>query len=210
MGTFARDPARHDPRRRADRARRPGRSVAGRAAVTIARRGARLRGEPLRSAAPPPQPGPRDQLEPVHRDLAQPRVHAPQPHGVPVDARHLVVLVLRRDVPRAVPGLRARPCSAATSTSSRCCSRVLGRHRRRLAAVRALSGHKVEIGLVPFGSIGMTLFALDLYFASPSAPAATAAGVGAFLARPARLAHARRPRADRRCSAASTSCRSTR
>lgn len=27
-----------------------------------------------------------------------------------------------------------------------------------------LSGHKVEIGLVPFGSIGMTLFAVDLYF----------------------------------------------
>ena len=25
-----------------------------------------------------------------------------------------------------------------------------------------LSGHKVEIGLVPFGSIGLTLFALDL------------------------------------------------
>ncbi len=29
-----------------------------------------------------------------------------------------------------------------------------------------LSGHKVEIGLVPLGSIGMTVFALDLYFAS--------------------------------------------
>lgn len=28
-----------------------------------------------------------------------------------------------------------------------------------------LSGHKVEIGLVPFGSIGMTLFGIDLYFA---------------------------------------------
>ena len=31
-----------------------------------------------------------------------------------------------------------------------------------------LSGHKVEIGLVPLGSIGMTVFALDLYFASRS------------------------------------------
>lgn len=29
-----------------------------------------------------------------------------------------------------------------------------------------LSGHKVEIGLVPFGSIGLTLFGADLYFAS--------------------------------------------
>jgi 1-acyl-sn-glycerol-3-phosphate acyltransferase len=28
-----------------------------------------------------------------------------------------------------------------------------------------LSGHKIEIGLVPFGSIGLTLFALDLYCA---------------------------------------------
>jgi len=29
-----------------------------------------------------------------------------------------------------------------------------------------LSGHKVEIGLVPFGAIGMTVFGADLYFAS--------------------------------------------
>ncbi len=28
-----------------------------------------------------------------------------------------------------------------------------------------LSGHKIEIGLVPFGSIGLTLFGVDLYFA---------------------------------------------
>ena len=46
-----------------------------------------------------------------------------------------------------------------------------------------LSGHKVEIGLVPFGSIGLTLFALDLGVAAPQ-PAATAPGVGAFLAQP--------------------------
>ncbi len=30
-----------------------------------------------------------------------------------------------------------------------------------------LSGHKVEIGLVPLGSIGMTVFGADLYFARP-------------------------------------------
>jgi MFS family permease len=29
-----------------------------------------------------------------------------------------------------------------------------------------LSGHKVEIGLVPFGSIGLSVFGVDLYFAS--------------------------------------------
>jgi 1-acyl-sn-glycerol-3-phosphate acyltransferase len=42
-----------------------------------------------------------------------------------------------------------------------------------------LSGHKVEIGLVPFGSIGLTVFALDLAFASPHAPVAGAAVFGA-------------------------------
>lgn len=34
-----------------------------------------------------------------------------------------------------------------------------------------LSGQRVEIGLVPFGAIGLTLFGLDLYFASPEVPA---------------------------------------
>jgi 1-acyl-sn-glycerol-3-phosphate acyltransferase len=34
-----------------------------------------------------------------------------------------------------------------------------------------LSGHKVEIGLVPFGSIGLTIFAIDLFFATPATPA---------------------------------------
>ena len=41
-----------------------------------------------------------------------------------------------------------------------------------------LSGRKVEIGLVPFGSIGMTVFAADLWFARPLA--ATASGLGAW------------------------------
>jgi 1-acyl-sn-glycerol-3-phosphate acyltransferase len=46
-----------------------------------------------------------------------------------------------------------------------------------------LSGHKVEIGLVPFGSIGLTAFALDLYFASPAAATGAIVGAGEFLAR---------------------------
>ena len=33
-----------------------------------------------------------------------------------------------------------------------------------------LSGHHVEIGLVPFGAIGLTLFGTDLYFATPDVP----------------------------------------
>jgi 1-acyl-sn-glycerol-3-phosphate acyltransferase len=48
-----------------------------------------------------------------------------------------------------------------------------------------LSGHKVEIGLVPFGSIGMTLFAVDLYFASRGLKPAGIAGLGEFVAHPA-------------------------
>jgi len=46
-----------------------------------------------------------------------------------------------------------------------------------------LSGHKVEIGLVPFGAIGLTLFALDLFFASPGMPETARVGVGEFVAR---------------------------
>ena len=44
-----------------------------------------------------------------------------------------------------------------------------------------LSGHKVEIGLVPFGSIGMTVFGIDLYFAQPDLAAAHGLGVLQFL-----------------------------
>jgi 1-acyl-sn-glycerol-3-phosphate acyltransferase len=38
-----------------------------------------------------------------------------------------------------------------------------------------MSGKRVEIGLVPFGSIGLTLFGLDLWFASPAGLAGGAA-----------------------------------
>ncbi|MBN8476277.1 MFS transporter [Sulfuritalea sp.] len=40
-----------------------------------------------------------------------------------------------------------------------------------------LSAKRVELGLVPLGSIGLTVFALDLAFASPATPAA---GIGAI------------------------------
>ena len=32
-----------------------------------------------------------------------------------------------------------------------------------------MSGHRIELGLVPLGSIGMSFFAVDLYFAQPEA-----------------------------------------
>jgi 1-acyl-sn-glycerol-3-phosphate acyltransferase len=47
-----------------------------------------------------------------------------------------------------------------------------------------LSGHKVEIGLVPFGSIGLTVFAIDLYFATPHALPTAALGALEFARQP--------------------------
>jgi 1-acyl-sn-glycerol-3-phosphate acyltransferase len=47
-----------------------------------------------------------------------------------------------------------------------------------------LSGRKVEIGLVPFGSIGLTLFGVDLYFASRHFAGALDVNALALLAEP--------------------------
>jgi 1-acyl-sn-glycerol-3-phosphate acyltransferase len=44
-----------------------------------------------------------------------------------------------------------------------------------------LSGHKVEVGLVPFGSIGLSVFAIDLYFASRGLAPQSLAGIEQFL-----------------------------
>ena len=46
-----------------------------------------------------------------------------------------------------------------------------------------MSGHRIELGLVPFGSIGLSLFAMDLYFAQPFSSTVPVASVGDFLAR---------------------------
>jgi len=46
-----------------------------------------------------------------------------------------------------------------------------------------LSRRHVEIGLVPLGAIGMSVFAADLYLATRALPAAQTMGVAAFLAR---------------------------
>lgn len=47
-----------------------------------------------------------------------------------------------------------------------------------------LSGHKVEIGLVPFGALGMTLFGADVYFAWPEAVTVRDLSISAWLAMP--------------------------
>jgi len=46
------------------------------------------------------------------------------------------------------------------------------------------SGHKVEIGLVPFGSIGLTVFAVDMFFMTPALPAALPLTAAEFLQTP--------------------------
>ncbi len=45
-----------------------------------------------------------------------------------------------------------------------------------------LSKRHVEIGLVPLGAIGMSVFSIDLYFASRALPSASLMGLAAFLA----------------------------
>ena len=47
-----------------------------------------------------------------------------------------------------------------------------------------MSGRLVEIGLVPFGAFGLTVFSFDLYLAVPEIHASTSVGPGAFLADP--------------------------
>lgn len=48
-----------------------------------------------------------------------------------------------------------------------------------------MSRRHVEIGLVPLGALGMSVFAVDLYFASRGLPASPTLALGAFLAAPA-------------------------
>ena len=48
-----------------------------------------------------------------------------------------------------------------------------------------LSGRRVELGLVPFGSIGLTVFAIDLWLASRNLGATGLAGLDVFFANPA-------------------------
>ena len=46
-----------------------------------------------------------------------------------------------------------------------------------------MSGHRIELGLVPFGSIGLSLFAVDLYFAQPDSHSIAASTISEFLGR---------------------------
>jgi hypothetical protein len=49
-------------------------------------------------------------------------------------------------------------------------------------ACERISGHRIEVGLIPLGAIGMTLFGLDFFWASPTTPPAEQAlGIAALL-----------------------------
>ncbi len=47
-----------------------------------------------------------------------------------------------------------------------------------------LSGNQIELGIVPIGSIGLTIFGIDLFFASPNVVPDTLLGLSAFLDQP--------------------------
>ena len=95
---------------------------------------------PRHPEAPRGRAGPSHQLESVHRDLAQPPFRARQPRRLAVDAGHLVVLVLRRDLPDAVRQLHQGCARRRRARRDAAAGDLLGRHRRRLAAVRAPVG----------------------------------------------------------------------
>ena len=50
-----------------------------------------------------------------------------------------------------------------------------------------MSGHRVELGLVPFGSIGLSVFSIDLYFAQPGLNEQAVSTIGEFFSRPGGL-----------------------
>jgi 1-acyl-sn-glycerol-3-phosphate acyltransferase len=50
-----------------------------------------------------------------------------------------------------------------------------------------LSGHRIELGLVPFGALGLSAFAIDLYYAHPQVATLPAANISEFLAHPGGL-----------------------
>ena len=50
-----------------------------------------------------------------------------------------------------------------------------------------MSGHRIELGLVPFGSIGLSVFAIDLYFAQPDSAITQVSTIAEFVGRPGSL-----------------------
>ena len=195
-GHVRRDPARHARGRPAGRARAASARSSRDADRDCGRRDSRSASRFRRCAR---GAGLAHRLATVDLDVGQHPRRARIARRVPVDPRHLVVLVLRRAGARAVAAVSRRTCSAAASRSSRCCWSLFsaGVGIGSLLCER-LSGRKVEIGLVPFGSIGLTVFAVDLYFATPRSPARHRAERCAVRRAAGLVARADRSRPDRR------------
>ena len=155
--------------------------------------------EPPRAAAPPPAPDLRDRLEPAHRDA-----------GATSSSRAATARCSCRSSASRGSGSSAR-CSSRSFPTTREVNLGGAEHVVTLLLAmfsigigvgsllcERLSGHKVEIGLVPFGSIGLTVFAFDLVFASRRrARGDRPLGVARVPRRARQLPRARRPRADR-------------
>lgn len=139
--------------------------------------------------APPPAglPGRAHQQEPVHAHRGDPAHHQPAARRVPVGAGRLVVLGARRgdsEPPEIFPvyardTLHASEHVVTLFLSFFCVGIALGS-----MLTEKISGKNLELGLVPFGSVGMTVFTLDLLIGAPSAVPAELYGVREFLALP--------------------------
>ena len=158
--------------------------AAGAVALVVAVAGYLVsRGDPAHAGGGPRA---RDQLESVQRNLEEPRGSRAR-----TASSGCRCWGFRGSGSTARRSSRSSPASRATS---------LGGNEHVVTFLLALfsvgigigsllcermSGRRVELGLVPFGSIGLTVFAVDLWLASRHLHADALAGLEVFLASPA-------------------------
>ena len=154
-------------------------------AYRLHRRGGAGPASPPRRCPPATDPGPDDQLEPGHETWRNLKLA----HENIVVFRSLLGIswmwffgaVFLSNFPnfakngaarqRAGPSLLLVVFSIGIGIGSLLCEMLVRRH--------------VEIGLVPLGAIGMSVFSIDLYFASRAAAPAQALGLAGFMAQAA-------------------------
>jgi 1-acyl-sn-glycerol-3-phosphate acyltransferase len=97
------------------------------------------------------------QLEPGHRNLAQPQAGARQRGGVPLAAGHQLDVVLRRGVPEPVPSFAKEVLHGNEQVASLLLVVFSIGIGTGSLLCEVLSRRHVEIGLVPLGAIGMSV-----------------------------------------------------
>ena len=132
-GHVPRDPARHA---RSPACWRRDGGIGAIATALIGVAAARLRDQPRNPGAASRRAGPAHRLAAVDIDVGQHPRRARIARRVPVDPRHLVVLVLRRAGARAAAAVREERARRQRADRHAAARAVLGRHRHRLAAVR--------------------------------------------------------------------------